>query len=186
MAGRWQIGGDGVIRPKKGWESTNSTPAPTMHGITQGQPPAGFVHHGPKRADRPDEGQIRQLMLEDDKLAKKDMSTKTVVEEAKEELRVGKMRIDPDIFSQTHGVLPHASVEDAQGRTHVVRADKLPPPSPIVMPSMPSPEAPRGPLVTAPREAVPLDNPITFKQKINQGWQAIGSSDGSSHRKRTF
>lgn len=183
MAGRWQIGADGVIRPAKGWENRNSTSAPTTHGITVGQPPAGFVHSGPKRADRPDAGQIAQLMREDEELAKKEMSTQLVLDEAKEELRTGKMRIDPEIFSQTHGVLPHGHVEDAQGRTHVVRADKLPPPSEV---RLPSPEAPRGPLVTAPREAVPIEPSITYKQKINQGWQAIAMSDGSSHRKRTF
>lgn len=193
MAGRWILGAGGVITPAKNW-SHNTQAEPTVHGITPGHAPAGFVHGNAaeggsrgRRYDKATEEQVKQFMKEDEMWSAKQTAIEPVVEESSRDIKSGKIKFDNEIFRQDGGVSPFAAVENDDGSMHIVRKEKAPPPKrTLPPPGDPVAAAHVAKLVTAPSEGRPLENSITLKQQIRRGFGAIMQSDGASHIGRTF
>ena len=123
---KWKQLADGTWVPNDSF----STGQPIVRGFTQGQAPAGFVH-GPnpdrnRRYDKPNDAQIRSLMEEDEKTKKEAIGAEVAINDAKEGLRTGRIRVADEILRpQERKILPHAAVTDDRGITHIVPEDKV-------------------------------------------------------------
>jgi hypothetical protein len=124
--GKWRlIGGAWVISD----EYTHQN-EPTIHGITPGQPPAGFVHEIKKdlrRYDKPSDSEIRRAVEEDEKYYKDKLNTDGIVQDAKKGLESGQIKIDPEVIDEREKKINnHGSVVDERGITHILPKYKLP------------------------------------------------------------
>lgn len=187
MAGRWVIGAGGVITPAKNWEH-NTQSEPTTHGITVGQPPAGFVHGGEKapkgerRFDKVTDAQIKRAMQEDADYFKKQGDIAPVVYEAKQDLESGKIQFANDVIRSDGSMAPYGAVEDEKGRTHIIRQDKIPP-APVVAPV----ERVSAMVMPAKSGGTPAPgSPTNIKSVMKKGFNAILNSNGSEHLRRTY
>lgn len=155
----------------------NHTPEnPPIRGIIPGEPPAVRVgnlggwrrHENLRRFDRPDAHQIRGYEQEDNERTRKQMDIEPVVYQSKQELESGKIRINSDVIKvQDKMIVPHASVVDDRGITHVLPLDKIP-------------EEKISVTIGRTQEGN-LPSRVTQKQLIEMGIQAVKS--GTNHNR---
>lgn len=126
--GRWTL-----VDGKWVAKDQHSAPEPTSRGITEGLPPAGFVH-GPtpaqradrfRRFDRPSEAQVQQSIrrMEEEHEARKNRVVSDLVHGAARDLESGKVRISDEVLEKN---LPFGSTVDERGIKHILPKYRLP------------------------------------------------------------
>ena len=130
---KWKQNPDGTWTPVDTAATQSGQIAPTNRGIT-GAPNfkigTGSWKRDAKlrRFDKPNDSQIKSLMREDDEKRKKEMDTEPLIRQTRWDLESGKIRVHPGVLSDINKrILPHTSVEDSRGITHIVPVDKLTP-----------------------------------------------------------